>query len=160
MTEWDRTAAVFLAEAMGVGCHDYDGSLFRSDDFSFLLSLCCTILRLKSMTPKIACDSKSPMIDRLGPLARPRSPTRYLVDSRAWPSPLWAYNTFSYVLFLSTRFPLCSILFHSVSAYAYDLTCLHSIPFDSLLLVSPLFSEVPSLARDLRLSLYINHCTI
>ena len=84
--------------------------LFFSAYYPFL----CTILRPQSMTPGITCDSKSPMTDWLGPLARPRFPVRYLADSRARPSPLWAYNTFSYVLFLSFRLAFYSMLFHSI----------------------------------------------
>ena len=132
----------------------------------FPLHLSCTILRPQSMTPRIACDSKSLMTDGLGPLVRPRFPVRYLIDLRARPSPLWAYNTFSYVLFLSfglvsllvlfSSIPFCSTPFY----YASDLIYFHSIPFDSLRLISPLFVTTLRLARDLRVSLYINHCTI
>ena len=114
-------------------------TLFRPDDLSFLLflfcslSLSCTILRPESTTPRIACDSKSPMTDWLGPLVRPRSPVRYLADSRAWPSPLWAYNTFSYVLSLSPRLTMSfySILFHSATPLSSYVSILfHSILFD------------------------------
>jgi hypothetical protein len=149
-------------------CHDY---AVRSDD-SFCCSLLfssissCTILRLQSMTPRITCDSKSPMTDGFGPLARLRFSVRYPIDSCARPSPLWAYNTFSYVLFLSfglvsSLVPISSIPFCSTPFYcASDLICFHSIPFDSLRFVSPLFATTLRLARDLRVSLYINHCTI
>ena len=140
-------------------------TLVRSDDLFLLhlLSLTCTILRPSSMTPGIACDSKSPMTDRPGPLVRPRFSVRYLANSRAWPSPLWAYNAFSDVLSLSFLFasspcsiPFRSILFH----YAADLIYFYSVLFDSLLASSLLFSTILSLARDRRISLYINHCTI
>jgi hypothetical protein len=67
------------------------------------------------------------MTDRPGPLARPRSP--YVVyDSRAWPSPLWAYNTFSYVPRLS---PLSHSRLHSITLC--NLLHCRSIPFDSCL---------------------------
>ena len=118
------------------------------------------------MTPRIACDSKSPMTDRLGPLVRPRFPVQYLIDSRARPSPLWAYNTFSYVLFLSSGLVSSLVLFSSIPFYSAlfyyvsDLFNFYLIPFDSLRLVSPLFVTILRLARDLRVSLYINHCTI
>ena len=106
--------------------------------FFCLLSLSCTILRPQSMTPGIACDSKSLMTDWLGPLVRPRSPIRYLVDSRAWPSPLWAYNTFSYVLLLSFRLTLspCSIPFCSIPFHKASLTSSVSIRFYSILFES------------------------
>jgi hypothetical protein len=115
------------------------------------------------MTPGITCDSKSLMTDWLGPLVQPRFPLRYLTDSRAWPSPLWAYNTFSYVLFLSFDSRRPYVLFPSVPFYStMPLTSFTSIAilFDSFRLVSPLFFTVPCLARDLLVSLYINHCTI
>ena len=98
----------------------------------------CTILRPQNMTPRITRDSKSPMTDRLGPLVRPRFPVRYPIDSRTQPSPLWAYNTFSYVLFLSfglisSLVPISSIPFCSTPFYCTsDLICFHSILFDSL----------------------------
>ena len=116
-------------------CHNYASSLGR---FFFLLSSCypfrllCTILRPQDMTPRIACDSKSLMTGRLGPLVRPRFSIRYLVDSRARPSPLWAYNTFSYVLFLSLspyRLLFYSLRFHSIA----PLTSFTSILFSSIL---------------------------
>ena len=49
----------------------------HTDDFFLFPSLSfdispCTILRPQSMTPGIACDSKSPIDDRPGPLVRPR----------------------------------------------------------------------------------------
>ena len=132
------------AKKSGLGCcHNYASSLGRS--FSFhLLFFSCTILRPQSMTPGIACDSKSPMTDWFGPLVRPRFLVRYLADSRAWPSPLWAYNTFSYVLFLSFQpaSPLCYILFHSTPFHSItpliSLTSIrfYSIPFDSFLCYS------------------------
>jgi hypothetical protein len=65
----------------------------RSDDYLFLfftfpfISL-CTILRPQSMTPRIACDSKSPMTDRLGPLVRPRAPVRYSIRLMRTAQPL------------------------------------------------------------------------
>ena len=92
------------------------------------------------MTPGLACDSESPMAERLGPLVWPRFPVQYLADSRAWPSPLWAYNTFSPILFLS--FGLRSLLFHSIPFYsisfhdASDFVYFCSILFYSLRLVS------------------------
>ena len=124
----------------------------------------CTILRPQSTTPGIACDSKSLIADWLGPLVQPRFPVRYLADSHAWPSPLWAYNAFSYVLFLSFR--LASSVFHSIPLYsipfyhAFDLIHFYSILFDSLRLVFLLFFTTLRLARDLRVLLYINHYTI
>ena len=44
---------------------------------SFLLARylhLCTILRPSGMTPRLACDSESPIARRLGPLAWPRCP--------------------------------------------------------------------------------------
>ena len=115
---------------------------FARTIFPFYLSFstisCCTILRSGGTTPRIACDSKSPMISRLGPLARPRFPVRYLIDSRAWPSPLWAYNVFSHVLFFSFRFtsPLCSIPFCSIPFRVRLRSHFTSIRFRSILFYS------------------------
>ena len=146
-------------------CHDYASSLGRFFLFTFhLSSLSCTILRPLNTTPGIACDSKSRMTDRLGPPVRPRSLVRYLADSRAWPSPLWASNNF---LVCSSPFSFdsrllyalfYSIPFHSINAS--DLICFHSFPFDSLLFVSLSFVTILCLARDLWISLYINCCMI
>ena len=143
-------------------------TLFRLDDslfcFAYPLSLfvLCTILRPQNMTPGIACDSKSPMIDWLGPLVRPRFPIRYC-DSRAWPSPLWAYNIFSYVLFVSSRLVSspCSVPFSSILVIA-PLTSFASIRFYSILFDSFLYysSWFYVLLVILEVSLYINHCTI
>ena len=104
-------------------CHVYAislGRLFAVHTYFFFFSS-CTILRPQSMTPRITCDAKSPMTDRLGPLVRPRFPVRYPIDSRAWPSPLWAYSTFSTVLFPSFQFAPSPALFSSILFY--------SIPF-------------------------------
>ena len=115
-------------------------TLVRSDDSLFffhlaypLFPLLCTILRPQSTTPGIACDPKGPMTDWPGPLVRPRCPVRYPADSRAWPSPLWAYNTFSHILFLSFRLAssLCSIPFHSIAPLiSFASTRFYSILFD------------------------------
>ena len=134
--------------------------LVRSDDFlslsfsSFLFTL-CTILRPQDATPRTTCDSKSPMTGKLGPPVRPRFPIRYPIDSRAWPSPLWAHNAFSYVLLLSlqtrTVSRLQSLLFDSVLFYStaplISFTSIRfcSIPFDPFLRCSLSYPRPPSL---------------
>ena len=136
----------------------------RSDNLFFFISLflfislviLCTILRPQDMTPGIACDSKSPVTDRLGPLVRPRFPTWYLADSRAWPSPLWAYNTFSIILFFSLRLVSLPILFYSTPFYSiaslisFASIRFHLIPFDSFLFYS--------LRLDISLVISGSHC--
>ena len=95
---------------------------------------------------------RSPMTDWLGPLVRPRFPVQYLADSRAWPSPLWASNAFSYVLFPSfqIRIALCSILFYSIPFHdVFDPFRFYSILFDSFRLVSLLFITILCLTHDL-----------
>ena len=62
-----------------------------------------------------------------------------LMLSRAWPSPLWAYNTFSHVLQLSLSLLLIFLLFDSIPFHSImpgDLFLCHLIPFDSFLLRS------------------------
>ena len=122
--------------------------------YLFLFTL-YTILRPQDTTPRITCDSKSLMTDELGPLVRPRSPIRYLIDSRAWPSPLWAHNAFSYVLLLSlqTRIVFCfqslpfdSIPFRSTAPLiSFTSIRFHSIPFDHFLRRSLSYPRSPSL---------------
>ena len=82
------------------------------------------------------------MTGQPGPLARPDLASMILTFSRAWPSPLWAYNTFSYVLCLSL------FITHLVP---FSLFRFYSLRFDSIrfaLLSSP-FHPFLYLARDL-----------
>ena len=130
--------------------------LFRSRyPFTSFLFILCTILRPQDATPRTTCDSKSPVTGEPGPPVRPRFPVRYLIDSRAWPSPLWARNVFSYVLFLSlqthTVSRLQSLLFDSVlfhsTAPLISFTSIRfcSIPFDPFLRHSLSYPRSPSL---------------
>ena len=122
--------------------------------YLFLYTL-CTILRPQDTTPRITCDSKSPMTDKLGPPVRPRFPVRYLIDSRAWPSPLWAHNAFSYVLLLSLQTHIVSffqsLLFDSVPfrsiapLISFTSIRFYSIPFDPFLRQSLSYPRSPSL---------------
>jgi hypothetical protein len=124
-------------------CHDYDSSLGRF--FPFLLDRLfdCTILRPGSTTPGITCDSKSPTTDRPGPPVSAEISGTMSHVSRAWPSPLWAHNTFSYVLLPSCRpvsFPY-SIPFYSVPFHPSPrtpMTSSISIRFYSILFRLPL----------------------
>ena len=121
-------------------------TIVRSDDFSFLLNhlFDCTILRPRSTTPGITCDSKSPTTDRPGPLVSAEISGTMSHVSRAWPSPLWACNTFSYVLLLSFRlvsFPY-STPFHSVPFHPSPRTLMTSstsVRFYSILFCLPLY---------------------
>ena len=87
------------------------------------------------------------MTGQPSPLARPDLFSTMLTFSRAWPSPLWAYNTFSYVLCLSLRITHL-VLFSSFRFY--------SLRFDSIhfALLSLAFRLFLYPARDLS-SLYI-----
>ena len=65
---------------------------------SFLL-FPCTILKVVEHDTEDLTRPKRPVTDWPGPLARLRLPVRCLF-SRAWPSPLWAYNTFSRIFYV------------------------------------------------------------
>ena len=109
---------------------------FKIDDF---LSCSFPAYLVRFLSPKVMRHDtedlmwpKRPMTGRPGPLVQPDASCTILTFSRAWPSPLWAYNTFSYVLCLS--FSSDSSLFLSLLSHS-TLTCdpFHSIWFHSLL---------------------------
>ena len=99
---------------------------------------------------------KHHMTDWLSPLAWLDLPCTILALSHTWPSPLWAYSTFLYLLCLSISlihlFPLCSVLFYFDLWFLLSLLILfisipfHSVDFYVLLVIS-------------QVSTYINHCT-
>ena len=149
-------------------CHDHASSLGQFLFIFFLLSLSflCTISRPQSTTPRIACDSKSPMIDRLGLLVRPTFLVRCLLTHAHGPAPCGPITLSSmFPPFPLTRFAaaLHSVLFYSVLFSSMTpLTSSCSIRFYliPLYLFSLIFLTILRHARDLRISLYINRCTI
>ena len=90
---------------------------------------------------------KCPVAGRPGLLVWPEMPHMVLMLSHAWPSPLWAYNTFLYVLHLSLSLihPFFSLPPHSI--LTHDPFYFHSILFASVLCHSVRFHVSPVISK-------------
>ena len=106
----------------GVSCFTVSlGRLFLSLLILPFFIFLCTILRPQDTTPRIACDSKSPMTNELGPLVRPRFPIRYLLTHAHSPAPCGLITpSCMFSCFLSWTHVISlfdSILFYSVLSH-------------------------------------------
>ena len=108
----------------------------RFDDLalSFLFCLSCTIRLLKSHRhdTEDLMWPKRHMTGRPGPLVWPEIPVWYF--SRARPSPLWAYNTFSMILFVSLSWSLSYSCFSFAFSFLpwYSVSACHDGSFSSI----------------------------
>ena len=134
--------AVVVATCIAdVVCHDtrFRLTIFLLTSLYLLLfhSIWYSQFWAKSMTSRISCNLSIPWPISSGHLsARPVSYSTSF--SCAQPSPLWAYNTFLYLPYLSSFLSLVlSLHFHSISAHNL-FSSLHfvSVLFFSILLIS------------------------